>query len=206
MKSIISLFSILGFATTALAGSQIQVSIKKCTGDTDYFKVDSASLSCDSYCTWGSKATIAGNYTIGNTLSTTEPVIAASLWGATFFNGTVDICDGDVSNDNGDECPDVGTYEFYTTTGLPGSPSSWYNTFSSYLSMTVVTSIDFGDASVQCYIQAEGQNMSSYSSMIIGSAVIALGLFTFNRRSRRRAITVEELEGASPSTRFVEMA
>lgn len=211
MKSIISLLSILGFVTTALADSQFKVSVKKCTGDTDYFKVDKASLSCDSSCTWGSEATIVGTYTIGNTLSTVEPVITASLWGASLFNDTVDICHGDVSNDYGDECPDVGTYEFYTTTDLPGSPSSWYKKFSSWLSLKVVTSIDFGDTSVQCNIHVEGQNMSSYSSMIIGSAVIALGLFSFNRRSRHRAITLEELEGpeiegTAPSTGFVKMS
>jgi len=200
-KLILSLISILGFVNTVLADKQFSVISTQCTGDTDYFTVDS--VSCDSYCTWGSKGNISGSYTILTAPSTDTPVITASLLKVKFFDDTVDICHG-ATDTYGNACPDAGTYAFETQLRLPGSPSSWYSNVS-WPSITVPVTLDFGDANVTCKIRVKGTSKSSsYSSMILGSAVVVLGAVAFKRRKRHIAITKEELEGTDSS--FLAMA
>lgn len=192
----------------AQSQSQLGITVEKCVGDTSIFTVDSGDLSCeDGYCMWGSKGTVSGTYTIGSSLSTTSPVVTASLFGLSFFNHTVDICDGGkVSNDNGSYCPTVGTYEFNTDIDLPGSPNSWYVRFSSWLSLTVAVDVDFGDATVDCYLKIEGYNPYNYTnaSMVVSSAVLIVGLFAYKRNKHRRVLSKDDFE--DPKGNFVEMS
>ena len=194
---------------TLADGQELSVSVSQCQGDTNTFSIDYVTISCDDYCTWGSEATFSGSYTIGNSLSTESPVITAKVWGMTSFDDTVDICDnGNVYNDNGDYCPDIGTYGFITSTTVPGSPSSWYATFATWLSFTVYTTFDFGDAVVVCEVNVEGQNYASSSSsyIISGSALMFVGIVAALRmKNRRRIISTGEDNGNESATHFVEM-
>ena len=194
---------------TLADGQELSVSVSQCKGDTGIFSIDSLYMACDSYCTWGSDATFTGSYTIGDTLSTDSPIITAKIWGTAAFNDTVDICDnGKVYNDNGEYCPDAGTYAFETTTEVPGSPNSWYSSFASWLSFTVYATFDFGDAVVTCDIKIEGQNYAANSSYIMSASALMLAgaVFGLRLKKRRRLVTANEEGGhEEPATHFVEM-
>jgi hypothetical protein len=213
-KLVLTLLTIFICSQDVFAGDQyISVNLKKCTGDTSVFKVESVSLSCnDGPCDWGSSATLSGNYTIGNENITQTPVVSASIWGVNLFNDTVDICDdGKVSNAEGDVCPDAASYEYIVETDIPGF--SWLNPLMSWFSIGVSTTFDFGDASVTCELQAKvNESSSSYSTMLIGSVAIGSALIIFRMKNRRTVITRREFEmenertaGYEPSTHFVEM-
>jgi hypothetical protein len=187
----------------------LSVAVQQCTGDTGTFSIDYLAITCEDYCDWGSDGTFTGSYTIGSTLSTETPVISANIWNVEVYNETIDICDnGNVYNSYGDYCPNTGTYQYVANTELPGSPNSWYSTFSGWLSFFVYITFDFGDAVVQCKVKIEGQSSGSSSSsyMIAGSSVLLAGLAVF-RMKRRRTIVLNDEEAESGSgTRFVEMA
>lgn len=178
------------------------------------FKVESVDLSCeDGPCHWGSDATISGNYTFVDEVATQTPVVSASIWGINVYNDTVDVCDGGVvSNSNGDYCPSPGTYEYFVETELPGF--SWLKSITSWFSIVVSTSFDFGNATVVCDVKvaANGSSSSNYSAMIVGSAAIGSAFVIFRMRNRRSVMTKLEYEreneppvGHEPSTHFIEM-
>jgi len=193
----------------ALAETDLSVTLQKCQGSTDIFKVDSVSLTCDdddnaAGCSWGSEATINGTFTIGDGIYTASPYISASLFwknAAAVYSGEVDIC---VGNGN---CPDADTYSFITGITLPGSLSSWYQTMTSAMSFAVWVKFDFGDdQEVACKFLVAGQDGSAYASyMIAGSAMLFVGIAAFGMRKRRRIVTEEDQLEDGPATRFIEM-
>ena len=194
---------------TLADGQAMSVNITQCTGDTDIFTVDSVSVSCDDDdCGWGSDATFYGSYTIGDTLSTDSPIITAKIWGMDLYDDTVDICNGgSVYNDNGDYCPDTGTYDFLATSELP-----WYFRFTFWMSSTVYTTFDFGDVVVTCDVKIEASTYSSSSSsstsyIMSASALMITGVvFGLRIKKRRRLVTANEEGGhEEPATHFVEM-
>jgi hypothetical protein len=208
----LSILTFLFYSTAiVLANDTVAVIFKTCTGDTSVFKVENVSLSCgDDPCTWGADATVSGNYTFGDEVATETPIVHASFWGLTLFNDTVDICDdGTVTNSDGDVCPSIGTYEYYSDTKLPGfSLLSW---LTSWFNIVVSTTFDFGNAEVVCKVQVKGNRSSSSSSaMIVGS--VALGsVFVIFRMRTRRIVAATEVEHETssdyePATHFVEMA
>jgi hypothetical protein len=204
-KTLIQFLALLLCIPSTLA---LSVSVQQCTGDTDTFSIDYLSITCDDYCTWGSDGTFTGSYTLGDNVSTDSPVISAKIWGVTAYNETVDICDnGNIYNAYGSYCPDAGTYQYVANTELPGSPNSWYTTFSTWVSFIAYTTIDFGDAVVVCQIKIEGQNYDSSSSsyMIAGSTMLFVGFAAFRMKKRRVVATEDEQEGNEYATRFVEM-
>ncbi len=140
------------------------------------------------------------------------------IWGLRRFNDTVDICeDGSVYNDDGDRCPEAGTYGYETEASLPGSPNSWYAWIASWMTVTVHSTIDFGDAVVVCKIKIKGmkyeeEDASSYSStyMIAGSSMVFLGFAAAFNWKKRRIVVAGDGNGREqlvdePATRFVEM-
>jgi hypothetical protein len=197
------------YIPSTLAGQELTVYVEQCTGDTDTFIIDYLTITCDDYCTWGSNGTYYGSYTLGDDVSTETPVVTNKIWGLTHFHDTVDICDdGSVVNDNGDQCPGAGTYDYLTEASLPGSPGSWYSFFASWMSFTVHSTIDFGDAVVVCEIKIKGMGYDSSSSsyMTKGSALMVFGFAAaFRMKKRRIIVTEDEQEGNGSATRFVEM-
>lgn len=213
-KLVFSLLTIFICSRGVFAGDQyLSVNLKRCTGDTSAFKVESVSLSCDDGpCSWGNTATISGNYTLGDNVATESPLVSASIWGIKFFNDTVDICDdGTVSNSDGDICPSAGSYEYIVDAELPGF--SWLDPWLSWFNMGVSTTFDFGNATVTCELQvASNDSNKSYSTMIIGSVAIGSALIIFKMKNRRTVLTRREFEMENepksdyePSTHFVEM-
>ncbi len=188
----ISLYIIFSRFIFALGDSQLSVNLKSCSGDTQTFKVVSAGMNCDNYCTWGSEANFQGTYSIGYYgLENAYPRITASAWGMTVFNGTVDICDnGHVSSSSGSTCPATGSYTFSTHADLPNAPS-WVSSFASYISVTLVTDIDFGDDYVQCSFAVSGRNYNNSSAYFISGAILFSGLMAFGIVKRRRRIVTE---------------
>ncbi len=186
------------------------VSVKQCSGDTDSFDLDYLAITCEDqgYCTWGSEGTFTGSYTLGDGVSTSYPIVTASIWGSNVYNDTVDICDnGNMYNDNGNYCPDAGTYQYSTAATLPGNPSSWYSSFSSWVTFTVYASFDFGDTVTECQISISGKNYDYSSSyMIVGSTMLLVGLYAL-RMKGRRIIVSEDDDNAENNLdkRFVEM-
>ncbi len=190
----ISLCIIFSHFMVALGDSQLSVNLKSCSGDTQMFTVVSAGIICDNYCTWGSEASLQGTYSIGYYgLDNESPLITASAWGITVFNRTVDICDnGHVSSSSGSTCPASGSYTFSTHARLPNAPTnSWVSSFASYISISVVTDIDFGDDFVQCSFVVSGSTYNNSSAYFISGAILFSGLMAFGMAKRRRRIATE---------------
>lgn len=211
MRQIFHALLFLVVCTSISLAQELSISLGKCTGNTGVFKVKKASMKCqdEDYCTWGSIGEIRGRFSIGD-ISTETPVVTASLYGYNFFNDTVDICDGQVtSRDGGYYCPSPGIYNFYTDITLPENPGYGLSMFTNMISLTAKATIDFGDAVVYCSATIEG-NSASYSSMIMGSALFAVGLVMWKRKKRSYLISKEDLEGDyemnSPTSGFVEMS
>ena len=215
------LCTILNTPPSTHAAQELRVWVDECTGDTDTFIIDYLTITCEDYCTWGSNGTYDGSYTLGEDVATETPIVTNKIWGLTRFNDTVDICDeGSVSNDDGDRCPDAGTYGYETEASLPGSPNSWYSWIASWMTVTVHSTIDFGDAVVVCKIKIKGmkyeqeeEDSSSYSSsyMIAGSStVMFLGFAAAFNLKKRGIVVAGDGDGREqlvdePATRFVEM-
>jgi hypothetical protein len=219
LPSLLFLCTIITTPPSAHAAQELRVWVDECTGDTDVFVIDYLTITCEDYCTWGSNGTYDGSYTLGEDVSTETPVVTNKIWGLRRFNDTVDICeDGSVYNDDGDRCPEAGTYGYETEAILPGSPNSWYAWIASWMTVTVHSTIDFGDAVVVCKIKikgmkyAEEEDSSSYSStyMIAGSSMVFLGFAAAFNWKKRRIVVAGDGNGREqlvdePATRFVEM-
>ncbi len=236
----------------------LSVSVNQCTGDTDVFKINRLSISCEDedYCSWGSYGTFTGSYTLGANVATDSPVITAKIWGVSVYNETVrycllqtfpypaidfihqtkpcalngmtytlsrsifplyrysfnrqvDICDnGSIYNSYGSYCPDSGKYKYVAHTELPGSPNSWYTSFTSWLSFVVYITFDFGDAVTYCEVQIEGQNNASSSSsyLIAGSTMLFVGIVAFRSKKRRIIASEDKQDENQYAERFVEMS
>ncbi len=218
LQSLTYVYLFLFSSALVAAQQELAVDVKQCVGDTDTFKIDYLTIVCDDYCTWGSNGTYYGTYTLGDNVTTQTPVITNKMWGVTQFSEAVDICvgaDGDnVENENGDVCPDAGTYDYETEASLPGSPSSWYSFFGSWIRVTVYSTIDFGDAVVDCQISIKGMSSGQASSnsesfmYTSWSAMMVLGVAAFRMR-RRRVIVTEDTDNDGPenvsAVRFIEM-
>jgi hypothetical protein len=147
----------------------------------------------------------SATFTIGDELSTSSPFVTVKMFNIEAYNNTIDICNnGQVSNDYGYYCPSVGTYSIHTPTTIPGSKNSLYAKYCLWLAFSVYVTLDFGDAEVDCRFKVEGRYKSASQTIVSGSAIVLVGLFSVRSRKRRLALKNDQTSEISPSY-FVEM-
>mmetsp|Transcript_16828 Transcript_16828/g.46473 ORF Transcript_16828/g.46473 Transcript_16828/m.46473 type:complete len:218 (-) Transcript_16828:105-758(-) len=195
MQRFITLLALLLVQTTEVSASSaaVQVTMQGCSGGSLSF--DSLSMSCaDSYCTWGSEATISGSYTLSSDLSSGDtPVkVTASMLGITVYDGQAQLCKG-VESTTGSSCPSAGTYSFSTKETLPLSDDKWYSSISGGL-LTAKIKANFQDLGSTCTFQVKIRK-SGYSmtrtATITGAALAFVGAIVTIAMKRRRVATID---------------
>mmetsp|Transcript_4817 Transcript_4817/g.9186 ORF Transcript_4817/g.9186 Transcript_4817/m.9186 type:complete len:226 (+) Transcript_4817:109-786(+) len=192
-NSILSLFFLF---ISCVNANNFTVVYKRCKGDTDVIKVDSATVTCDdsAYCTWGSVAQVSGVFTILEDLTSSTADIVTRGFG--YRNDTyeeVDICDYVESSFDGAECPDAGTYSFSTQATFPSDVhESWYssfleNTFGKY---EFKLSFEEDDIFVKCIFRLFTENSKRNRNNVNAGALIFVGVVAaaFGVTKRRRTI------------------
>jgi hypothetical protein len=193
------------YLSPIFADSKLSVYKKKCTGNTEMFDINYASISCYGGCTFGSEGSFSATFTIGDELLTTSPFVTARIFNIEAYNDTIDICnDGQLSNDNGYYCPSVGKYSIHNPTTLPGSKDSLYSKYWPWLAFSAYATFDFGDAEVECQFKVEGRYTNASQSIVSGSIILLLGIFSVRVR-KRRLVDKAQQESRTSSSYFVEM-
>lgn len=216
-------------AVQAGSSSSFSVSLDSCSGSTDTFTIDSASLDCSinsyGYCYWGGQAGFTGYFSLGSKLDSSVANVTAYAFGAKVFDGQTNICkkgqykSGSIkkfTSKNGRYCPAAGTYKYLTNVTLPKNPNSWAAVFGSgSVSSNGTIAFVFQDGeSTSCTMSIVVSNKSSSSSatnMVSGAILLLVFVGVGSSRRRRRTIamidteTLQQHDSTTPQADFEMM-
>jgi hypothetical protein len=191
------------------SSSSFSVSLDSCSGSTDTFTIDSASLDCSinsyGYCYWGGQAGFKGYFSLGSKLDSSVANVTAYAFGAKVFDGQTNICkkgqykSGSIkkfTSKNGRYCPAAGTYKYLTNVTLPKNPNSWAAVFGSgSVSSNGTVAFVFQDGeSTSCTMSIVVTNKSSSSTNMVSGAILLLVFVGVGSTSRRRRRTIAMID------------
>lgn len=197
-KAVLAL--LLSLFSTALASTSFETSGSYCNG---FFSLTDFSTNCqEGACGFGKEVKVEGSvYASSELPEDVDITVKACLVGMckTIYSDSTDLCGAGFEAQDGQECPEAGSYSYDTSFELPGDDGyEWFSSMSGYSITVTATFTGSSGSSSECGVTLKavsGYNMSYTAAALVG-LVVAAGGATYGLRRRRLATHEEEQEAA----------